>query len=232
MTSGLAHLLKGKKALLAFATPLEARAALHNIADPAPWTLHTTPANGDVVITGIGKANAAGGVARVLDPDRHGLVISLGIAGALPRDNDPMLPLGLTVVATACPNADEGLATPEGFVTCEAMGFPLGSFKGAGPAVDPAVARTLRQVADFEGPVATVSTCSGTDALAREVARRTGAVAEAMEGAAVAQVAHRLGVLFGELRVISNTTGDRPRQRWDLRGAIDRLSEVLGLLKV
>jgi nucleoside phosphorylase len=80
------------------------------------------------------------------------------------------------------------------------------------------------------GRIATVSTCAGTDARAATVARRTGAVAEAMEGAAVAQVASRLGVTFAEVRVISNTTGDRANQRWDMRGALGGLSRVAGVL--
>jgi futalosine hydrolase len=62
------------------------------------------------------------------------------------------------------------------------------------------------------------------------VKARTGAVAEAMEGAAVGLVAHRLGIPFGEVRIISNTTGDRNLQRWDMKRALASLSEVIGLL--
>ena len=76
------------------------------------------------------------------------------------------------------------------------------------------------------GPIATVATCSGTDAAAAEVARRTGAVAEAMEGAAVVHAARRLRTRAIELRVISNTTGDRPAQRWDLTGALSALGDA------
>jgi futalosine hydrolase len=73
--------------------------------------------------------------------------------------------------------------------------------------------------------IATVSTCSGTNALAREIVTRTGAEVEAMEGAAVGLVASRLGVGFAEVRVISNTTGDRGSQQWDLPGALAALRE-------
>jgi futalosine hydrolase len=52
-----------------------------------------------------------------------------------------------------------------------------------------------------------------------------------MEGAAVALAAVRLGLAFGELRVISNTTGDRARQQWDLKGALARLTDVIGRLR-
>jgi nucleoside phosphorylase len=83
------------------------------------------------------------------------------------------------------------------------------------------------------GGVATVSTCSGTDVLAARVCERTGAVAEAMEGAAVALVGARLGVAAGEVRVISNTTGERSRQVWDLPTAlrgVERFAARLGQL--
>lgn len=219
-------LLAGRRLLLVVATAKEA-AALPGPAKAEPWTLYRGGL-ADVVISGIGKANAAAAVARVLDPESHGLVLSVGIAGALPRRGDPMLPLGLVVGATECLSADEGIETPSGYQSVAQMGFPLGAFAGDGPKVDPEVGRALLQVCEFQGPIATVSTCSGTDARAMDVSRRTGAIAEAMEGAAVAQVAVRLGVRFGEIRVISNTTGDRERQRWDLAGALRRLGEVLG----
>ena len=87
------------------------------------------------------------------------------------------------------------------------------------------------------GAVATVSTCSGTGEGAEAARIRTGAIAEAMEGAAVGQAVARLSDLqprceagFAELRVISNTTGDRSSQRWDLKGALAVLSDLVAEL--
>ena len=51
-----------------------------------------------------------------------------------------------------------------------------------------------------------------------------------MEGAAIALVADTLDIRAAELRVISNSTGDRDRQVWNIREALDRLGKVLGLL--
>jgi futalosine hydrolase len=76
------------------------------------------------------------------------------------------------------------------------------------------------------GVIATVSTCSGRDDLARAVATRTGAAAEAMEGAAVALAARRMNVRYGEVRAVSNTTGDRDRQRWAIGPALAVLSDL------
>jgi nucleoside phosphorylase len=66
--------------------------------------------------------------------------------------------------------------------------------------------------------------------LAHEIRVRTGALAEAMEGAAVGMVAARLGVAFAEVRVISNNTGDRGGQAWDLPGALAGLTRLIGRL--
>jgi futalosine hydrolase len=49
-----------------------------------------------------------------------------------------------------------------------------------------------------------------------------------MEGAAVVHAARRLGVSAIELRVISNTTGDRDNQEWDLAGAMAALGRSVG----
>jgi futalosine hydrolase len=150
------------------------------------------------------------------------------VAGALPGSG---LEIGAAVAATACVFADEGLQTESGFTDCAAMGFPLADFPGAAAPVGEDALGVIRPLADAAGPIATVSTCSGTDALARAVRDRTGALAEGMEGAAVALVARRLRLPMAELRIISNTTGDRSAQRWDLRGALARLSDVAGGLR-
>lgn len=218
--------------LLAVAAPAEARAVLRGLgaseaAAGEPWTRHQIHECIDLVVTGIGKANAAGAVGRFADPARHDAILSLGVAGALP---DSGLSLGQSLGATACHFADEGLATPDGFLDCERMGFPLGGFSGSAVPVDAAVLGRLRSLVDVAGPIATVSTCSGTGALAAQVRQRTSALAEAMEGAAVALVAHRLGIRVGELRIISNTTGDRSGQTWDLKGALAALERVTGRL--
>ncbi len=173
-----------------------------------------------VIVSGIGRTNAAAATtAALLEEGPFGGVLSVGIAGALPGS---MLQPGEVVVASACVYMEEGLQTPAGFTDTEAMGFPLGDFAGN------SVPTEARLTAFLPGPlhrgvIATVATCSGTDALAAEVERRTRAIAEAMEGAAVVHAARRLGIAGGEVRVISNSTGDRERQRWDMARAMAAL---------
>lgn len=218
----------GARWLVMLAAPAEAgavlRAAGNTASEPRVWTpVRLSPAC-DLVMTGVGKVNA-GACLALLAGKGYGAVLSAGIAGALPGSG---LEIGRSVLATASAYADEGLLTPEGFKDCAAMGFPLGPFPPDGIAPDPGMADFLAPLTDRRGIIATVSTCSGTDALADEVVRRTGAVAEAMEGAAVAHVAARLGLPSAEVRVVSNTTGNRGVQRWDLGAALAGLARVLG----
>jgi futalosine hydrolase len=179
------------------------------------------------VRTGVGKANAAAGLARVLDSSRHAAVLNVGIAGALPGGGAR---IGDLIAASASVYADEGLLSPSGFTDCAGMGFPLGPFPGSAIAADPALLAVVGPLATLSAPVATVSTCSGTNTLADEVVRRTGAVAEAMEGAALAHIAARLGVPFAEVRAISNSTGDRSAQTWDIPAALSSLTRFMGRL--
>ena len=201
---------------------------------PAQWALCACGVV-DVVYTGVGKASAAGGVSRVLDPDRHLGVLSVGIAGALRGAQEHT---GCSVLDVVCADssafADEGVGTPEGFLSCADLGFaPFSQGPGAGGdsiAHDKEVVEWLAEFADYVETIACVSLCSGTNDLAEQVVVRTGAIAEAMEGAAVCLAAHRIDptLLTGELRVISNLTGDRENQQWNLDGALNRLGYVLG----
>lgn len=226
----------GKVTLLVAAAPVEAIAIARafGVGPPrGPWELLALPVAGrgagfDLVVSGVGKANAAGATARFADPARHGRVLSIGICGALPGSS---LELGATLVAQACVYADEGIETPHGFLDCGQMGFPLGDFPGREVPVDAQSLGWLSAaVGGRVGRIATVSTCSGTDLGARRVVERTAALGEAMEGAAVVQVARRLGIAAGELRTVSNTTGDRERQVWDIGRALEAMSVVLGRL--
>jgi futalosine hydrolase len=227
MLDSLRKFLDGRTLLVAVAADSEARAvmgALGGAPIPRPWTLTPTTPLVELVVTGVGKSNAAGAVAHALDPRRHGAVLSLGVAGTY-----GIHPLKSVVLASACVYADEGVQAPDRFIDLSELGFPPTDLGMQFPTV-PGLLEALRPIADTVGVIATVSTCSGTDALAAARAARTGAIAESMEGAAIAHAAYRLGVPGAELRVISNTTGDRARQVWDIKGALATLASVIGRL--
>lgn len=172
-----------------------------------------------VLETGVGKANAAGALAFTLAAVRqkrqYAGVLNLGIAGAL----DPVVKLYESVFANHMLFADEGYPGAAGFVSLEDAGWARTNFACAeNPWVD-----YLRTKADHTGGIATVSTISSTDELALAYATRTGALAEAMEGAALASVCLNLDMPFAELRIISNRCGDRCSQPWDIPGALCQL---------
>ena len=124
----------------------------------------------------------------------------------------------LCLVSVDC-LADEGVQTETGFVELEQLllqrEFELD------------LVQTARAAAILAGvPVvkgSTVSTCSGNDATARDLAERTGAATETMEGAAVALVCRRSSVAMVQLRSVSNRTGNRELGGWDLAAACTSL---------
>ena len=183
-----------------------------------------TISSAKVVISGIGRSTAAAATTQaILEDGPFDLVISAGVAGALPNG---VMEILQAVLASSCVYFAEGVITPEGFSDMEAMGFQLGEFPGNCVPVDADAFSILRNQVTY-GPIATVATCSGTDDAANEVVKRTGAIAEAMEGAAVVHAAVRLGIGAIELRVISNTTGDRNNQQWRLEDALDALADTV-----
>lgn len=219
-----------RRLLLAAAAPAEARAVWAALGTGAPldersWTLIPCRAPFDLVLTGVGKSSAAGAVARVASGDRHAGVMSVGVAGALPGGG---LSIGDVVLGTAAALADEGVQEGAGFIDMASRGFPPGPWSGMAGSPGRELAGLLANLADRQGVIATVSTCSGTDECGAEIVRRTGAIAEAMEGAAIAATCGRIGLAFAELRVISNRTGPDPG--WDLPKALARLTQVLGRL--
>ncbi|NOG55090.1 MAG: futalosine hydrolase [Planctomycetes bacterium] len=230
--------------LLVAATPLEFRCVSGvsadvptrpNEVDEPGWHLQaitTDVADGHVVFSGLGAANAAAATAWAIGAEAMtpGCVVNLGIAGALPGSD---LRAGDVVIAGESVFYEEGIITPEGFADLESLGFGLvpGSpdwCRGNRLAADPEffewMLGALEPLAPRSGVVATVSRCSGTDEAAAQVQSVTGAVAEAMEGAAVLLTARRLGIPAVEVRVISNNCGNRDEQHWDM----DRACEVIG----
>lgn len=180
-----------------------------------------------VEVAGIGRTNAAAAcAARLAGAAASGApfaeVLSVGIAGSLPGSG---LGPGDVVVAEACTYAEEGIALPEGHADVLALGFPLGDFEGNRVPVDRRLLASLGHLGTV-GTVATVATCSGTDGAAASVRARTGALAEAMEGAAVVHAARRAGIPAIEVRAVSNTTGDRAAQRWDVPLALRALDAI------
>lgn len=220
------------KLLICVAAPAECERVLAAFDATGPTSpgsrLRLTDRGGgvDLLATGVGPTAAGVSAAQFLATQPAAAVVSLGIAGAFPASGIDRL---ATVLSTGSVLAGEGRTDASGFTGLAAMGF--GPFEGPSGAADrastsPELVNTLRPLADHEGQIATVSTVSGTDDLAQSLETRTGAVAEAMEGAAVHLACHRAEIPFAEIRVISNIAGDRERHPWKLVESLDRLGPL------
>ena len=175
------------------------------------------PSGTFVVTGGIGRTNAAAStMSALLSDGPFHWILNIGVAGAC---KDSGLSIGDVVVGS------ESVYMEEGLQTIEQMGFSLGKFDGNRVPADAWMLEQCKHIGTT-GPIATVATCSGTDEFANQVIERTGAVAEAMEGAAVMHVASLMNTPAIEIRVISNTTGNRDVQEWDLQLALQKVSEV------
>jgi len=187
-----------------------------------------------VAETGIGKVNAASAVTALLENILPSLVINTGCAGAYIGSG---LQVGDLAVASAEIYGDEGVETPAGWESLEAIGIPslerhdAGYFNEFPLAVLPAqrAVRLANQLGIplHRGKFVTVSTCSGTAVRGAELFQRYGALCESMEGGAVAHVCLQYGVDCLELRGISNLVEDRDLSRWDLPRAVEKAQRFI-----
>lgn len=173
-----------------------------------------------VLCTGVGAVNAAYSLTRYLSGQRANAVIACGIGGAYPSSG---LSVGSVVCAASECYGDLGVDSPDGFLDMGDLGFPI--IAGDSPTYN------VLPMQIFPGSrcarFVTVNTCTGRDTSAHEMERRTGGAVENMEGAAIAHVAALFGVPVGEIRGISNFTGDRDRSKWRVKEAAAAAQQAL-----
>jgi futalosine hydrolase len=180
-----------------------------------------------LLICGVGKVNAALATEALLSIRHPETVILFGCGGAYPNSG---LEIGDLAIATQETYGDEGVQSPTGFLDMQKLGLPLvtnldeplfNQIPLITPMINeiramlkPGLAAKGQSLAT--GTFVTVSCGSGTDRLAADIADRTSGICENMEGAAVAQVCLQHKVPLIELRGISNQTGDRNQNAWDI----------------
>jgi futalosine hydrolase len=178
-----------------------------------------------LTVTGIGKVNAAAGLLAAAATVAPIAVVQVGVGGAYP--GGPLRP-GMVAAASEELQLDLGLRGAGGaFAGLEALGFALTPARGLRPArgndvpTHPGLQSALAELGLPLLRFATLDAVTADAELAASLQRRYAVAVESMEGAAAAQVADRLGLPFAEVRGASNWVGERDKQRWDLRGAID-----------
>lgn len=173
-----------------------------------------------VVVSGVGPVNAAHATTVSIVEWRPAAVVVCGVGGAYPGSG---LNIGDVVSAEAEIYGDLGAQSPSGFLDMKALGFPV--IASPRPLFNELPLQLFPTAA--QARFVTVSTCTGTEAAAREMASRTGGAVENMEGAAVAHVANLLGVPAGEVRGISNMVTNRDVKSWKLKDAAVAAQEAL-----
>src|SRR6186997_1352058 len=138
-------------------------------------SLHTSVA---IVRTGVGPVNAAHAATLFIATTGARSIVVCGVGGAYPGSG---LQVGDVVCAESESYGDLGAHTPSGFLDMKALGFPIVDqpeplFNDFPMQIFP-VERRARFV--------TMTSCTGTDAAARDIAMRTRGAVESMEGAAI-----------------------------------------------
>lgn len=195
-----------------------------------------------VATTGLGKVNAAITTASLLERFRVARVWNVGCAGAF---TDGPLEVGDVLVTDSFVCGDEGVLTREGALPVSIIGIPLCGYRGEdffdrfpGPRDG-----TFQEIAGrmppgtygspgdyfqlFYGPSLTVSMASGDPETAGERCRHYGAVAENMEGSAVAQTCLRFGIPLAECRGMSNLAGVRAKETWRMEKSIAHCHRIV-----
>lgn len=195
-------------------------------------TLSNNPVR--LLIAGMGKVNAAHALTVLAAREPIRAVLGFGVAGAYPGSG---LEIGEVALAQSEHYGDEGVETPEGWLSCEGIGIPLvergseryfNEFPIAQDWLSAALRASEAQGHPLpHGPFVTVSNCSGTMARGNQLARRFGALCETMEGAAYAHTALLIGAPFLEVRGISNQVEDRDRTSWRLPEAAAAAAEIV-----
>ena len=211
---------------LGSATPIE-------VAGLSGVTVDTSAGELQVFDGGPGPVAAALSTASLLalGPE-YDLVISAGIAGGFRGRAE----IGDIVLADQVIAADQGVMTDEGFSTLRDLGLP-----GEGGYAVGNVEHRARLASGpyrlLAGDILTLSSMTGTDARAAELASRyPRAVAEAMEGYGVIEATRRSSertgrdIPFAEIRAISNIIGRRDRSTWNIPLALGALADVMSTL--
>ena len=184
-----------------------------------------------LVPLGVGVVSAAMTLGALLHLLEGSEVIMVGTAGAMPGSG---LQKGDLAVATRESLAEMGVSIGHGIGDAELLG--MAEPRQTLP-LDPELTGRIHAAAETvaatsSGPFVTVAGSSGTPELAAFRAGRFSALAENMEGYALAAAAEPGGFRAAQVRGICNMAGDRDRSGWTFESARKRAqSAVLEYLR-
>jgi len=178
-------------------------------------------------VCGIGKTSAAHGTTLLIERFNPTTICLVGVAGAYPSSG---LRIGESVMAEKEIYGDEGLNLGTGFRGMAEIGLPLAVANGK-PYYNEFPMHVPDELKGFDkkGVFVTVSACTGTMKLGRDIEHRYSAVCENMEGAAVAHVCLLNSMPAVEVRGVSNIIEDRegrPLDRIAILKAAENVQEI------
>ena len=177
-------------------------------------------------VIGINIASASLALGFFLSKEKPEAIILVGSAGALPGSG---LEVGDAVVADSEILAELGVVAGPGIGDIRPldqahMDQEIPFDRSLGDDLFTAAARSGHVT---RGRLLTVVGVSASQDQAEARAKRFQAVAENMEGYAVALAGRSLGIKAAEVRGISNRAGDRDKANWDLKMANDRAQSAV-----
>lgn len=184
---------------------------------------------------GIGSVNTAVQLTRLLNEHSPLAILLCGCGGCYPKSG---LKVGDLALADREIYGDLGAMTATGFIPLDLLDIPQDTHWA--PVVqqsyplNPELLIWAKNILPdaVSGTFITVNCCSGTSDLSEMMQQRTGAICENMEGAAAAQVCAEFDIPILELRGISNPTGTRDPERWDIiKGAEAAQFGIMKLLQ-
>lgn len=173
---------------------------------------------------GIGQVNMAISLTRLLNAHTPTTVLLCGCGGSYPGSD---LRIGDLALAKSEFFGDLGVATVDKFIPLEQLNLPqnpqLAPVTQQSFPLNPDLLKRAQKILPDAacGAFVTVNCCSSNPELSIELQQRSGGICENMEGAAVAQVCAEFDIPLLQLRGISNPTGTRDPQQWDITGGAE-----------
>lgn len=177
-----------------------------------------------VLITGVGTASTIYHVMQELQHNKPSLILQAGIAGSF----DEELPLGQAVVINADCFADLGVDENDQWndvfdmKLAEAGSHPYSNGWLINPHHDLLGAAGLPIVKSIS-----INEVTTSSTRIRQLRDKYNPSVESMEGAAFHYVCLQMGIPFIQLRTISNYVGERNKEKWKMRQAVENLAEQI-----
>jgi futalosine hydrolase len=178
----------------------------------------------DVLTTGVGMVATAAWTSKALAEARYDFGLNLGVCGSFVRT---LAPETVVHVISDC-IAELGAEDDEAFLTIEELNIvganntPLDSSRIVNPS--PPRISPLNALLAVRG--VTVNTVHGNDASIAAFVQRFNPDVESMEGAAFMYACAIHGLVFAQVRAVSNIIEKRNRAAWSLAPAIRNLGET------